>query len=214
MATGAGLPTTALITAMDQPLASAAGNAVEVRNAVDFLNRAQPRRRLEDVTIALCTEMLVLGGLARDHAEGQGTVEQALASGAAAEHFARMVAALGGPADFMEHAGRYLPAAPVIRPVFAADIGPIGAIDTRAVGLGVVALGGGRTRPQDAIDHAVGFTELAALGEHMTANRPLGFVHARSEDAAEEAGAALRSAYWIGAGEEALAPVIERIAGV
>jgi thymidine phosphorylase len=213
VATGAGLPTTALITAMDQPLASAAGNALEVRNAVDFLNRAQRDGRLEDVTIALCTEMLVLGGLARDHAEGQGKVEQVLASGAAAEHFARMVAALGGPTDFMEHAGRYLPAAPVIRPVFAADIGPIGAIDTRAVGLGVVALGGGRTRPQDAIDHAVGFTELAALGEHMTANRPLGFVHARSEDAAEEAGAALRSAYWIGAGEEALAPVIERIAG-
>ena len=213
VATGAGLPTTALITAMDQPLASAAGNALEVRNAVDFLTGAHRDLRLLEVTVDLCAEMLVLGGLARDTAEGQARIEQALASGRAAEHFARMVSVLGGPADFVERPEHYLPAAPVIKPVFAEQAGQVGSIDTRAVGLAVVALGGGRTRPQDTIDHAVGLTGLAELGAEVGPDHPLGFVHARSDAAAEAAAASLRAAYRIGEGEEALPPVLERIGG-
>ncbi|MBP0577805.1 thymidine phosphorylase [Labrys sp. LIt4] len=213
VATGAGLPTTALITAMDQPLASAAGNALEVRNAVDFLTGAHRDVRLLEVTVDLCAEMLVLGKLARDTAEGQARIEQALASGRAAEHFARMIAVLGGPADFLEQPERHLPAAPVVKPVFAGTAGRVGAIDTRAVGLVVVALGGGRTRPQDAIDHAVGLTGLAELGAEVGPDRPLAFVHARSDAAAEAAEAGLRAAYRIGEGGEALPPVLERIGG-
>ncbi|MEW9307975.1 thymidine phosphorylase [Labrys neptuniae] len=213
VATGAGLPTTALITAMDQPLASAAGNALEVRNAVDFLTGGQRDLRLLEVTVDLCAEMLVLGGLARDTAEGQARIEQALASGRAAEHFARMIAVLGGPADFVERPEDYLPVAPVIKPVFAEQTGRVGGIDTRAVGLAVVALGGGRTRPQDAIDHAVGLTGLAELGTEVGPDSPLGFVHARSDAAAEAAAASLRTAYRIGEGEAALPPVLERIGG-
>ncbi len=213
VATGAGLPTTALITAMDQPLASAAGNGLEVRNAVDFLTGAHRDLRLLEVTVDLCAEMLVLGRLARDTAEGQARIEQALASGRAAEHFARMVAVLGGPADFIERPGHYLPAAPVVKPVFAEHAGRVGTIDTRAVGLAVVALGGGRTRPQDAIDHAVGLTGLAELGAEVGPDRPLAFVHARSEAAAEAAAEGLRGAYRIGEGEAALPPVLERIGG-
>ncbi|PRH85268.1 thymidine phosphorylase [Labrys okinawensis] len=213
VATGAGLPTTALITAMDQPLASAAGNALEVRNAVDFLTGAHRDVRLLEVTVDLCAEMLVLGKLARDTAEGQARIEQALASGRAAEHFARMIAVLGGPADFLEQPERHLPAAPVVKPVFAGTAGTVGAIDTRAVGLVVVALGGGRTRPQDAIDHAVGLTGLAELGAEVGPDRPLAFVHARSEAAAEAAEAGLRAAYRIGEDGEALPPVLERIGG-
>ncbi|WP_454815735.1 thymidine phosphorylase [Labrys neptuniae] len=213
VATGAGLPTTVLITAMDQPLASAAGNALEVRNAVDFLTGAHRDVRLLEVTVDLCAEMLVLGKLARDTAEGQARIEQALASGRAAEHFARMVSVLGGPADFVEQPERYLPAAPVVKPVFAEQAGRVGSIDTRAVGLAVVALGGGRTRPQDAIDHAVGLTGLAELGAEVGPDRPLGFVRARSDAAAEAAAAGLRAAYRTGEGEEALPPVLERIGG-
>jgi thymidine phosphorylase len=124
-----------------------------------------------------------------------------------------MVAALGGPTDFIEHPELHLEAAPVVRPVFAIEAGRIGAIDTRSVGLAVVALGGGRTRPQDAIDKAVGFSELAELGEDVGGDRPIGFVHARSEEAAKAAGEVLSAAYHIGQGEAPLPPVLERIAG-
>ncbi|MDQ0472421.1 thymidine phosphorylase [Labrys wisconsinensis] len=210
VATGAGLPTTALITAMDQPLASAAGNAVEVRNAIDFLTGARRDPRLLEVTLALGAEMLVLGKLARTPEDGRTAMLGAYESGAAAERFARMVAALGGPADLLDRPDSHLQAAPVVRPVPAPAGGRIGAIDTRAVGLAVVALGGGRTRPQDPVDHAVGFTELAALGDTVDAQRPLALVHARSEAAADAATAALQAACSIGEAE-ALPPVLQRI---
>jgi thymidine phosphorylase len=214
VATGAGLPTVALITAKDQPLASAAGNAVEVRNAVAFLTGAHRDARLKEVTLALCAEMLVLGGLASGIGEARTKVERALDSGAATERFSRMVAALGGPADFVECHEHYLQVAPVQKPVFASEAGRIAAIDTRAVGLAVVALGGGRTRPQDAIDHAVGLTDLAQIGEEVAGDRPIGFVHARNEEAALAAAEALSAAYEIGEGHAPLPPVLERIAGV
>ncbi|WP_448149145.1 thymidine phosphorylase [Labrys miyagiensis] len=213
VATGAGLPTVALITAKDQPLASAAGNAVEVRNAVEFLTGARRDARLREVTLSLCAEMLVLGGLADGIREARAKVEYALDSGAATEHFSRMVASLGGPADFVERHERYLKVAPIAVPAFANEAGRVAEINTRAVGLAVVALGGGRTRPQDAVDHAVGLTELAELGDEVGGDRPIGFVHARSEEAAKTAAEALAAAYRIGEGHAPLPPVLERIAG-
>jgi len=214
VATGAGLPTTALITAMDQPLASAAGNAVEIRNAVDFLTGARRDARLEAVTVALAAEILVLGRIAADEAEARARIERALTSGAAAERFARMVAGLGGPADFVERMTAYLPAAPVVRPVFADGTGKVTVVDTRDVGLAVVGLGGGRTRPQDGIDHAVGFSALAALGDFVGPDRPIAFVHARSEADAEAAALALRNAYHVGGeGAAALPAVAEHVRG-
>jgi thymidine phosphorylase len=213
VATGAGLPTVALITAKDQPLASAAGNALEVRNAVDFLTGARRDARLKEVTLALCAEMLLLGGLASDIAQARARVEYALESGGATEHFARMVSALGGPADFVERVGDHLQMAPVVKPIYAERAGRIASIQTRAVGLAVVALGGGRTRPQDAIDHGVGFTDLAELGAEVDGGRPIGIVHARSEKAADAAAKALSAAYEIGEAPAPLPPVLERIAG-
>ena len=143
VANGAGLKASALITDMNEPLASAAGNAVEVMNAVDFL-KGNPDRRLHEVTVALGGELLASGGLAVDDADGCKKIEAAFASGRAAEIFGRMVAALGGPADFLEKPEKHLKAAPVIRPVMADGTGTVTEIDTRAVGIAVVALGGGR----------------------------------------------------------------------
>jgi thymidine phosphorylase len=197
VANGAGLPTTALLTEMDQPLASAAGNAVEVAHVVDYLTGARREPRFHQVTVAVAAEMLVLGGIAPDRDAAQNRIEQAIASGAAAEQFSRMVMALGGPADLVEHPHRHLARAPVVRAVHPEAPGFVRAVATRDVGLAVVALGGGRTRPQDPIDHAVGFTALAALGETVDAQRPLGIVHARSEDQADAAAVALRGAYHI-----------------
>ncbi|MDJ1157607.1 thymidine phosphorylase [Chelatococcus sp. SYSU_G07232] len=200
VANGAGLPTTALITDMNEPLASAAGNAVEVAYALDYLAGRRREARFHEITVCLGAEMLVLGKLAADLAEARRRVEEAIASGAAAERFARMVAALGGPADLVERPEKHLSAAPVVRPVEAGTAGIVAAIDTRAVGLAVVALGGGRTRPQDGIDHAVGFTALAGLGQMVGQGRPLALVHARDEAQAEAAGEALRRAYRVGTG--------------
>jgi thymidine phosphorylase len=208
VANGAGLPTTALLTDMNEPLASAAGNAVEVAYAVDYLTGAKREPRFHEVTVALSAEMLVLGRIAPDMADARRRIEDAIASGAAAQKFQEMVVALGGPSDFINNPGRHLGAAPVTRPVHAERPGTVQSIANRDIGVAVVALGGGRTRPQDAIDHAVGFTELAGLGEKVDAQRPLGFVHARSEAAAEAAADALRRAYTLGDGQAARGPLI------
>lgn len=213
VANGAGLRTAALITDKNQPLASAAGNAVEVLNAVEFLTGRHLDPRLKEVIVALAAEMLVLGDLAPDIDEAAGRIEAAFASGRAAEFFARMVTALGGPPDFVDDPGKHLEAAPIVASVPAPVAGAVRAIDTRAVGMAVVALGGGRTRAADPIDHAVGFTRLAAIGDSVGgADAPLALVHARTEAAAERAAATLRAAYRIG--EQAAAepsPVLERI---
>jgi thymidine phosphorylase len=197
VAGGAGLPTSALLTDMNQPLASAAGNALEIAYIVDYLIGRRREPRFHAVTVALGAEMLVLARLAPDLKAAAKSIEDAVASGAAAEKFSKMVAALGGPADFLDHADRHLAPAPVVRAVHPRSAGVVQAIATRDIGLAVVALGGGRTRPQDAIDHAVGFSDLVAAGERVDGQRPLGIVHARTEAQAEAAAEALRRAYSI-----------------
>jgi thymidine phosphorylase len=206
VAEGAGLRTAALITDMDAPLASAAGNAVEVAYAVDYLtgNRREPR--FHAVTLALGAEMLVAGGLAPDRDSAARRLEGALTSGRAAEIFSAMVAALGGPGDLLDAPTQYLAAAPVRRPVL--QEGTVAAIATRAIGLAVIGLGGGRTRPEDAIDPRVGFTDLAGPGESRGL---LGIVHAADEASADRAEAALRAAYRMGEAPAARPPVIERV---
>ena len=213
VATGAGLPTVALITDMSEPLASAAGNAVEVQNAVDYLG-GERDARLHEVTLSLGAELLALSRLAPDVAAGRTALERALASGAAAERFERMVAALGGPNDFLRRARALLPAAPIVRPVAPRRAGFVEAIDARAVGLAVVELGGGRARATDAIDPAVGLTRLAGLGAEVSTEAPLALVHAPDEGRAEAAMARLRAAYRIGDAAPALAPpIVARIVG-
>ena len=208
VANGAGLPTHAILTDMDQPLASAAGNAVEVWYAVDFLSGRRRQPRFHEVTVALSAEMLVLGRLASSLEDARSRIEQALASGRAAETFQRMVAALGGPGDLLERPAAHLQAAPVVRPVHPERAGSVQSIATRDIGVAVVAIGGGRTRPQDPIDHAVGIHELAGLGERVDGERPLGLVHARTEAAAEAAARALRQAYVVGDAPAARGPVV------
>ncbi len=214
VANGAGLKTSALITDMNEPLASAAGNAVEVMNAVEFLTGARVDKRLHAVTVALGGEVLVSGGLAASAAIGRAMTADAFSSGRAAELFGRMVGALGGPRDFMAKPKKYLKAAKVVRPLFPAKAGTVTAIDTRAIGIAVVELGGGRMRAADPIDHSVGFTELAGLGAKVGKDAPLALVHARTEADAKRAEAALRAAYRLGAEAPAASKVVyTRIGG-
>ncbi len=213
VANEAGLPTTSLITAMDQSLGHAAGNAVEIRNAIDFLTGARRDERLFAVTVALGAEMLVLGGLAESVSEGAGKIVRVLDDGAAAERFARMVVAMGGPADLLERPDLHLPAAP-IRLTVHGEAGFVASVDTRALGMAVVALGGGRTRPGDAVDHSVGLTDLAGLGQETGRDRRLCVVHARTQTDAERAQAAVISAYGIAPVPPATGPVLlERMSG-
>lgn len=197
VANRAGLPTSALLTDMDAPLASAAGNAVEVAYAVDYLTSRRHEPRFHEVTVRLGAEMLFLGRIAASPAEGRARMEEAIASGRAAERFGMMVAALGGPADFIEASERHLARAPIERAIHAQRDGFVASVDTRAVGIAVVALGGGRTRAEDPIDHAVGLTQLAGPGDEAGPDRPLAIIHARDESTADAAEAALRRAYTI-----------------
>jgi thymidine phosphorylase len=199
VAQGNGLPTSALITDMNQVLGRTAGNAVEVRESIDHLTGAASDPRLREVTIALSAELLRLGEVEPDEGAARLAAEQALDGGAAAERFAAMVAELGGPADLLENPDAHLRSAPVTVAAVPAEAGTVAAIDVRAVGLAVVALGGGRLRETDEVDHSVGLTEVAALGEAVgPGDRPLALVHARSQEDAERAAAALREAYALG----------------
>ena len=211
VANGAGLKTGALITDMNEPLASAAGNGLEIRNAVDFLTGTHQDPRLKEVTLALCAEVAEMTGIARESGEARALVEAALESGRAMEQFSKMVAVLGGPADFVERMDSHLATAPIIRDVFAADEGTIAAIDTRGVGMAVVALGGGRTMPSDTIDHAVGFDRLAGLGAVADARTPIARIHARDEASAADAEARLRAAYKFGEGATTQPLIADRI---
>ncbi len=199
VARGAGLRCAALITDMNQVLGTTAGNALEVREALDFLIGAYPgsrEPRLLEVTLALVAQLLHLGGLADSLEAGRRAASHALQGGAAAERFARMVAALGGPRDVLHNAD--LPAAPVQCDVAASHAGFVDHIDTRALGLAVVALGGGRQRPGDAVDPRVGLSHVIALGARVERGDPLARVHAAHAGAALAAQQAVERAVHMG----------------
>ena len=198
VANGAGLKTAALITDMNEPLASAAGNSLEVRNAVAFLTGTHQDARLKEVTLSLCAAIVAMTGVATSSAAARQRVEAALDSGAAAERFGKMVHGLGGPVDLIDNLDRYLPAAAIVRDVFVAGQGTVSAIDTKGVGMAVVTLGGGRTTPTDPIDHTVGFDRLLGLGAPVDPQTPIARIHARDETSAAEAERRLKSAYQIG----------------
>jgi thymidine phosphorylase len=205
---GAGTRTSAILTGMNESLCPAAGNAVEVRVAIDYLTGAARPKRLHEVTMALCAEMLVIAKLAASNEDAHVKLQRALDSGEAAERFARMVTALGGPADLMERPGTHLGSAPIVVPAPALESGYAYSTDCRGLGLAVVGLGGGRVRPQDAIDFAVGLTGLVELGEKVEAGQPLAMVHARTQDAAERAVREVQAAYRIAAEAPAAEPMI------
>ena len=188
VANQAGLPTIALITDMDRVLGRNVGNALEVVETVEYLKGEGTREpRLHEVTMALAGEMIALGGLAPSVAAGRARAEAALADGRAAEVFARMVSALGGPDDFLQHSSDYLAHAPVTKPCNAERAGHVAGMNAREVGIAVVALGGGRTRADDTIDPSVGLTDVIDVGAPVRAGSPLCIVHAASDAAADEA---------------------------
>ncbi len=212
-ANGAGCKTVALITDMNQPLGQSAGNALEVLECMETLTGSAVNEALWQVTAALGGEALALAGLADNAAEGAAMIDEALSSGRAGETFGRMVAALGGPTDFIERFPDRLPAAAVTLAVPAARSGFVTAIDGMALGQTVVRLGGGRLVGTDRVNPAVGLSRLSRIGDELDRGEAVAFVHAANDAAATEAASAVAAAYTIGA-EAPREPdlVIERVA--
>ncbi|MBT5192744.1 MAG: thymidine phosphorylase, partial [Rhodospirillaceae bacterium] len=192
VANGAGLRCRALITDMNQVLGRNVGNALEVAEALTFLQNENLDPRLREIVLTLAREMLDLAGLSADP-------EAALTSGRALEVFARMVSQLGGPADLVENAILYLPRAPVSKPCVATRAGMISAMDTRTIGVAVLAMGGGRRDAADTIDPRVGLTDVCALGDRIEVGQPLAMVHGGDENSTDAAIAQIRAAISIDA---------------
>ena len=195
---GAGVATSALVTDMNQPLATCAGNSIETAEAVRYLTGETRSARLHEITMALCGEMLLAGGLATTADEARQRLQQALDSGRAAEIFGRMVAEMGGPVDFVERYKLYLAPAPLVRPVLAAQTGYVNAIDTRGLGMAVCALGGGRRLAGDSLDYRVGLTDMVEIGQQVGMDTPLAIVHAADETTLLEAERRVREAITVG----------------
>ncbi|MEC3862495.1 thymidine phosphorylase [Mesobacterium sp. TK19101] len=210
-ANAAGCKTSALITDMDQPLAPSLGNALEIDAVLRVLS-GQVKGRLYDLSVALAGEVLALSGLASDAAVGCTRIAAAIDDGRAAERFGAMVYAQGGPLGFVENWDRFLPEAPVIREVPAPETGIINGFDGEALGLAVVALGGGRQVESDVVDPAVGLSDMVPLGAKVTKGQPLARVHAAREGQADRAVAAVQEAVRIGAAGPIPDLIRERIA--
>jgi thymidine phosphorylase len=214
VANDAGLSTTALITDMDRVLGREVGNALEVMETVAYLKGENRDPRLHEVVMALAGEMLALGDLAPNVAAGRARAEAALEDGRAAEKFAKMVSALGGPDDLLERPKRYLEQAKIVRPCTAERPGHVIGMNAREIGLAVVGLGGGRTHADDAIDPSVGLSGMIDIGAEVQIGSPLCLVHAASEAGAEAAIDQVRRAIRIGGPAPALGPVVlDRIIG-
>ncbi len=195
---GAGLKTGALITDMNEPLASAAGNALEVKNAINFLSNKHQDERLKEITLRLCANALMLAGLFDNEDKAYKKCQIVLENGAALEKFSQMIIMLGAPKDFVQNMDKYLPKAKIVREIYPQQTGIISEINAKSIGMAVVVLGGGRRTPADKIDYAVGFENLLMKGEKVDKSTPLAIIHANDEAKALEASQRLIDAYKIG----------------
>ncbi|HCU58641.1 MAG TPA: thymidine phosphorylase [Alphaproteobacteria bacterium] len=211
VANGAGTKTTALLTDMNAVLGDTVGNALEVFESVQYLKGEKINKRLDEVTKALCAEILVSAKLAIDEKEAYQKIEKALSSGLALEKFEKMVQMLGGPADFANKPFDYMPKASIIRPVFAQSEGYIQAMSTRDIGLLLIELKGGRTHPTQTVDHATGFTDFVQIGDKIDVKTPLCYVHAQNEADYQKVSAELHKFIIIGEKPKEQPIILEKI---
>lgn len=206
-ARAAGCPTRAIITDMSQPLVPSLGNALEVAEVMRVLT-GPAQGPMVEICAALGGDLLALAGMAKDADDGARRIRAAIADGRAADHFGRMIAAQGGPLRFVEDWARFLPEATVIREVTARESGYIAAMDGEALGLAVVALGGGRQVESDLVDPAVGLSSVLPSGARVEKGQPILRIHAAREGAARRAEETVRAAITLTEAEPALPPLI------
>ena len=212
VAGAAGTPTRALLTDMNQVLGRAAGNAVEVIEAIEFLTEpAKADTRLLDVTVALAAHMLTISGVFKDLEAATAASNQSLQDGTAAEVFEKMVAAQGGPGDILSSLAQHVTVAEHAIAVTSDEAGYVTEQDTRAIGMAVVAMGGGRTDPAAQIDHAVGLTDIVQIGDRLEQGDPLAIVRAHDKATAERAAEEVRAAIKVSATQVSAKPVVAEI---
>jgi thymidine phosphorylase len=207
-ATTAGCPTVALLTDMNQPLAKSMGNALEVMEVMEALTGRALDPDLADLTVALGATVLKTAGLVSDEDEGAEKLRACLSDGRAAECFGRMIAALGGPVDFVERWSDRLPSAPYIHHVLAPNEGIVQSMDGTALGQIVVALGGGRRVECDQIDPSVGLANVVGLGDYVEQGEVIAEIHARTPAEADIAEAALLRSVTLGSQEPSVPPTV------
>ena len=213
VANGAGVPTRALLTDMNQILGATAGNALEVMETLDYLTGKYREPRLHQVTLELGANMLMLGGLYHDKPAAIAALEYSLSSGKAAEIFAKMVSALGGPADLIEKPQLHLASAPVVQDIIAPQSGILCYDDTVGLGMAVVRLGGGRSHPSQQIDPAVGFSHFQPAGSQVKQGDVIAKVHAANVDAAKVANAEYLATLRIVESKITMSPLVHHIIG-
>ena len=197
VAANAGLNTHAILTDMNEVLGDTAGNALEIVESIQYLRNEHRESRLDEITLSLCAEMLVLTGLENDRDKATTKVRDAVTSGRAAEKFERMVASLGGPADILDSYEKYLPSAPIAKPVMATSAGIVSAVNAKLVGNAIIELGGGRHVLGETLDLSVGLTDIAHIGDTLDSDSPLAVIHAASDEQASLAAGMIRDAYEI-----------------
>ena len=190
-----GCPTVALVTAMDRPLGRAVGNSLEVEEAILTLRGEGPADLLA-VTYALGAEMLVLGGVAASHDAARRSMEHAISSGRAAARFAEIIEAQGGNPGVVDDPA-VLPQADAVELFVAPRRGLVARIEPRAIGRGLTALGGGRTKVDDVIEPSVGFVITARIGDWVEAGEPVATIFAHDAAGIDAGRAALRTAITI-----------------
>ena len=196
----------AVITDMNQPLGRTAGNALEVIECIEALQGRGPDDLME-VTLELTAHMLRLAGKVSTTDEARPLLQQKIDSGAAHERFLQMVSLQGGDTAAVEDPSR-LPAATLRREFPAPADGTVRAVDAQAIGRAVLVLGAGRRRVTDAIDHAVGATGIAKVGQQVRAGQPLLVLHANDDARLAEAMELLADAFDVGDGPVTAPPLI------
>jgi pyrimidine-nucleoside phosphorylase len=201
-----GCPVVALVTAMDRPLGNTCGNALEVREAIEFLNGSPPAD-LAEVTYALGAEMLLLAGAVSSREDAHARMREAIGSGRAANRFRAIIAAQGGDPRVVDDVS-LLPAAPVQVEYAASRTGVVQHVTPRSIGHGIVALGGGRRAMHDVIDPSVGFDILVKPNASVEAGDVIAIVHAADQAGAEIGRSILDEAIGIGDGSVQLLPLV------
>ena len=198
----AGREVVCLISDMEQPLGRAVGNALEIREAVATLRGEGPADFTELVLVA-CGTLLALSDLGVDEVEGRRRAEAAIADGSALRAYETWIRAQGGDPRL-----EALPVAPVVVDVLAPAAGYVTRLGATAVGMAALHLGAGRSRKDDAVDHAVGVVVERKRGDRVEAGDVLARVHARSEEAARRGTAEVLAAYTLGPAAPEPRPIV------
>ncbi len=194
VANGAKTKTTALLTDMNSVLGTTVGNALEVREALAYLQGKKADGRLDKITIALCAELLINSGISRTITEAEKELRSSISSGKAYEKFVQMATSLGADNKIIENFMEKGPKAAYTEPIYSNKEGYIAEIDTRKVGLGVIMLGGGRTIPEQQINYTTGFTDFCQIGDKIDRKTPLCYVHAEDKEIIKSVAAQIKEA--------------------